>query len=112
MLYRALRPDVDPQVVAIDEDEYEVVREEGEPLGGDGVFLIDSFDVPAADEAPFLADWDAARAPLASRRGYLGARLYRADSRFVGVTRWSSPLMVHRARDLLPPQPAVYQASG
>jgi hypothetical protein len=111
MLYRALRPDVDPQVVAIDEDEYEVVREEGEPHG-DGVFVIESFDVPAADAEPFLADWDTARAPLVSRRGYLGARLYRADSRFVGVIRWSSPLMVHRARELLPPQPALYQASG
>ena len=107
-MYRALRPDTEPREVTIDEAAYDVVRDEGEP-DGDGVFLIDSFDVPEAEAGAFLADWDAARAPLADRRGYLGARLYRAGPRFVEVLRWSSPLMVQRAQELLPPRPALYQ---
>ena len=111
ILYRALRSDVDPRVVAIDENEHEIVREEGEP-DGDGVFLIDRFEVPAREAETFLADWDAAHAALAGRRGYLGARLYRGGVRFVEIARWSSPLMVHRARELLPPDPALYQIPG
>ena len=111
ILYRALRSDVDPRVVTIDENDYELVREEGRPEG-DGVFLIDRFEVPGREAEAFLADWDAAHAALAGRRGYLGARLYRAGLRFVEVARWSSPLMVHRARALLPADPALYQVSG
>jgi len=111
IVYRALRSDVDPRVVAIDENEHEVVREEGAPEG-DGVFLIDRFEVPEGEAEAFLADWDAAHATLAGRRGYLGARLYRADVRFVEVARWSSPLMVHRARELLPADAALYQVAG
>jgi hypothetical protein len=107
-MYRALRPDTEPAVVAIDEAAYDVIRDEGEPHG-DGVFLIESFDVPEADADAFLADWDAARSALAGRRGYLGGRLYRAGSRYLEVLRWSSPLMVHRAHELLPPEPALYQ---
>jgi hypothetical protein len=111
ILYRALRSDVDPRVVAIDEKEYELVRDEGDP-DADGVFLIDRFEVPEREAETFLADWDAAHEALAGRRGYLGARLYRAGDRFVEVARWSSPLMVHRARELLPPDPALYQVAG
>ena len=110
-VYRALRADVDPHVVTIDESEHEVVRDAGEPAG-DGVFLIDRFEVPGEEADAFLADWDAAHAALAGRRGYLGARLYRAGARYVEVARWSSPLMVHRARELLPADPALYQVSG
>jgi hypothetical protein len=107
MTYRALRPDTRPAAVAIDAA-HEVVRERGEP-DGDGVFLIDEFEVPEAEADAFLADWEASLAPLAGRRGYLGARLHRRGERFVAVLRWSSPLMVHRARELLPPAPALYQ---
>ena len=101
-----------PPLVTVDEEEYEVVREQGEPLGAHGVFLIDRFEVAPAHHAAFLADWDAARAALAGRRGYLGVRLYRAGPSFLEVDRWSSPLMVHRARELLPPDPALYQVAG
>jgi hypothetical protein len=110
--YRALRPDVSPRVVAIDAQAYEVVREQGAATGADGVFVIDRFDVAEGEHARFLADWDAARASLAEQRGYLGVRLYRAGRSFLEVARRSSPLMVHRARDLLPPDPALYQVAG
>jgi hypothetical protein len=121
--YRALRPDVDFRIVGIGEDpagRYEVVREEGEPDGGDGVFLIDPFEVPEDEDERFLAGWDAARDVLGRQRGYLGARLHRSTAptrfRFVDVARWSSPLMVHRALRLpetrLPPDPALYQVAG
>ena len=76
------------------------------------MFLIDRFEVPAREAETFLADWDAAHAALAGRRGYLGARLHRAGVHYVEVARWSSPLMVHRARELLPPDPALYQIAG
>jgi hypothetical protein len=112
IVYRALRPDVWPRLVAIDQRNYEVVREQGEPVGADGVFVIDRFDLPDRHHEAFLADWDAARAPLAGRRGYLGVRLYQDGRSFIEVGRWSSPLMVHRARGLLPPDPALYQVAG
>jgi hypothetical protein len=41
--------------------------------------LIDPFEVPAGEDDAFLAGWDDARARLAERQGYLGARLHRAD---------------------------------
>jgi hypothetical protein len=99
--YRALRPGAGPRSVSIGEgDGYVVVREDAtggwDRISG-GVVLIDHFDVPAGEEDAFLAGWDDTRAELAAHRGYLGARLYRADARFVEVARWSSPLMVQRA---------------
>ena len=102
VLYRALRPDVDFRFVSVAEgDGYEVVREDGAPDTPGGVVLIDPFEVPAGEDAAFLAGWDAARAVLAQRQGYLGARLHRAtgpaEFRFVELARWSSPLMVQRA---------------
>jgi hypothetical protein len=96
--YRALRPGAGPRFVSVGEgDGYELVREDGTPDVDGGVVLIDPFEVPAGEEDAFLAGWDDARAELAGHRGYLGARLYRADVRFVEVARWSSPLMVQRA---------------
>jgi hypothetical protein len=100
--YRALRPDADYPFVTIGEGEgYEVVREDGTPDVDGGVLMIDPFQVPAGEDDAFLAGWDADRAALAGRQGYLGSRLHRAagpaDFRFVGLTRWSSPLMVQRA---------------
>ena len=63
-----------------------------------------------------LAAWEAVHAALSDRRGYLGSRLYHApaaDFRFVDVTRWSSPLMFFRAREVaalpFPSHPALYQ---
>ena len=109
MIYRALRPEVEPAEIVI--AGHEVVHEQGEPEG-DGVFHIERFDVPDRLHAEFAADCREARARLAGARGYLGARLYRDGDRFTEVARWSSPLMVHRARDLLPPEPALYQRSG
>jgi hypothetical protein len=96
--YRALRPGAGPRFVSIGEgDGYEVVREHGTPDVAGGVVLIDRFEVPAGEDDAFLAGWDAGRADLAGQRGYLGARLYRADRRYVELARWSSPLMVQRA---------------
>jgi hypothetical protein len=117
VLYRALRPDVEFRFVSIGEgDDYEVVREEGTPDISGGVVLIEPFEVPAGEDDAFLTGWDAAHAFLAGQRGYLGARLHRAagpaDFRFVGLTRWSSPLMHFRAAPEalpFPSHPALYQ---
>jgi heme-degrading monooxygenase HmoA len=109
VLYRALRGDVAFRFVAVaaaDADStapgrYEAVHEEGAPDGSEGVTLIDPFEVPAGEDAPFLAGWERARAALADQRGYLGTRLHRSvgdsDFRFVDLARWSSPLMFARA---------------
>jgi heme-degrading monooxygenase HmoA len=116
VLYRALRADVDFRFVEIGAGGapaptsefpahgalYEVVREDATPDVEGGVVLINPFEVPAADDDRFLAGWDAARGVLAGQQGYLGTRLYEAagaaDFRYVDVARWSSPLMVARAR--------------
>ena len=129
-LYRALRGDVDFPFVRIRVDpagRYEVVREEGEPDGEDGVLLINPFEVPEGEDERFLAGWEAAREFLGRQRGYLGTRLHRSagasDFRFVNVARWSSPLMFHRATQdpgfqaagagmPFRSHPALYQASG
>jgi hypothetical protein len=108
LVYRAIRPDVWPRVVAVRASA--VVFETGEP-DGDGVFAIERFEVPQAEHDAFVADWAEARSALAAQRGYLGARVHRDGDEFVALTRWSSPLMVHRARALLPPDPALYQRS-
>jgi heme oxygenase (mycobilin-producing) len=81
---------------------YEVAREEGTPELEGGVFLIEPFELPEHEDERFLAAWDRARDVHARQRGYLGTRLHRslgpADFRFVEIARWSSPLMVARAR--------------
>ena len=115
-LHRALRADVRPRFVALGTaapgsgDAYEVVHEDGEPAGAGGAVLIERFAVPAGGDERFTAAWEALRARLAPRRGYLGARLHRgagtAQGRFVAVVRWSSPLM--HARTLQ--QPEVQEA--
>ena len=79
---------------------YEVVHEDG-ALDGDGVILINAFEVsPDADER-FIAGWNRARELLAGHPGYLGTRLHRslgpADFRFVNIARWSSPLAFAKA---------------
>jgi heme oxygenase (mycobilin-producing) len=80
---------------------YEVVYEDGAPDGGDGVILINAFEVPAEADEPFVAAWHQARDLLAAQRGYLGTRLHRslgpADFRFVNIARWSSPLAFSKA---------------
>ena len=116
-LYRALRDDVDFRFAALGAaGPYAVVREEGAPDTEGGCLLIDPFEVPAGEDERFLADWDASRAALDGRRGYLGARLLHSDEddfRFVGITRWSSPLMFFRAREAaaisFASHPALYQ---
>src|SRR4051812_39664570 len=91
---------------------YDVVHEDGEPDGGDGVVLINVFEVPAEADGPFVAGWHRARELLAGRPGYLGTRLHRslgpADFRFVNVARWSSPLAFSRAVG----DPAFVQAAA
>jgi heme oxygenase (mycobilin-producing) len=112
-LFRALRSDVDLRFVDIarvDSAEerfashpslYEVVHEDGTPDREGGVVLINHVEVPAGEDARFMAGWERAREALASERGYLGTQLHRsvgaADFRFVDFARWSSPLMFSRA---------------
>jgi hypothetical protein len=132
VLYRALREDVAFRFVATTSapvatafgarsGEYEVVHADGEPDGREGVTLINPFEVPAEEDERFLAGWHDIRRSLSSQRGYLGTRLHRsddADLRFVNVARWSSPLMVARARrgvDTTGPfasHPALYLVAG
>jgi heme-degrading monooxygenase HmoA len=80
---------------------YEVVYEDGQSDGTDGVLLINLFEVPSESDDGFLAGWHETRAFLAGRPGYLGTRLHRsvgpADFRFVNIARWSSPLAFARA---------------
>jgi heme-degrading monooxygenase HmoA len=80
---------------------YEVVRDAGSVDGHGGVLLIDLLEVPAAEDERLLASWDEVRDVLARQAGHLGARLYRCAGRggfrFVGMARWSSPLMYARA---------------
>jgi heme-degrading monooxygenase HmoA len=120
VLHRALREDADLRFVAVTGVEdaagwepaagdpfpahsalYEVVHEDGEPDGTEGVILINAFEVARGEEERFLAPWRGARDVLAQQRGYLGTRLHRAvgdaDFGFVNIARWSSPLMFFRA---------------
>lgn len=109
-LHRALRQDaafrfVDVALVDFPGAEhanlYEVMREDGTPDVEGGVVLIEPFEVPGNQDERFLAGWDRARDVLERQRGYLGARLHRnlgpGGFRFVGIARWSSPLMYARA---------------
>jgi heme-degrading monooxygenase HmoA len=90
---------------------YEVVHEDG-ALDGDGVILINAFEVPADADEPFITGWNRARELLAAQPGYLGTRLHRslgpADFRFVNIARWSSPLAFAKAVE----QPAFRQAAA
>jgi hypothetical protein len=101
-VYRALRDDAPYRFVAIAPGAaYEAHFEDGDPAGAGGVVLVEPFEVPPADDEPFLAAWREAYAALTGQRGYLGTRLYRgvarAEPRWVEVARWSSPLMYFRA---------------
>jgi hypothetical protein len=125
-LYRALRVDVALRFVEIarltepDADRapappfaahtalYDVVRSDGDLDGAGGAVLISPFEVPAGEDDRFLAGWERLRELFAARQGHLGTRLHRsrgpADFRYVGVVRWSSPLMY--ARTMQEPEPA------
>jgi len=125
VLHRALRPDVDLRFVDVARADapgwrdalaaagataaaatyaaaYERIREDGRPGGEGGVVRVEPFEVPPGGEGEFLAAWDRARAVEARQQGYVGTRLHRSAAgaafRFVAMTRWSSPLMVARAR--------------
>jgi heme-degrading monooxygenase HmoA len=112
LLYRALRADVRFRYVAVGAapagefharaGRYEIVREHATPDVAGGAVLIEPYEVAPEDDDRFLAGWDAVRAAHAEQQGYLGARLHRAvepaDLRFVEIARWSSPLMLARAR--------------
>jgi hypothetical protein len=101
-VYRALREDVAFRFVTIAPgDAYEVVHADGDPDGAGGVVLVEPYEVPPVEDERFVTAWREAHAALATRRGYLGGRLYRglgpAEPRWVEIARWSSPLMVARA---------------
>ena len=108
-LHRALRADVPHRFASL---------EAGGPDAAGGVLLIVPFEVPAGEEARFLAAWETVREVLSARRGYLAAQVLRdRDGRVVAVVHWSSPLMYARALreegDLIaalpfPAQPALY----
>ena len=114
MRYRALRADAAFPLVEIN-GSYETIYEDGDPHGHGGVLLIEPFEVPVDGDEEFVAAWHAARDILARAQGYLGARLLRGtdtDFSFVGVVRWSSPLMYARAHKPAMPfasHPALYQ---
>jgi Antibiotic biosynthesis monooxygenase len=114
ILHRALRGDVRFRFASVAPEghpielpfethsgRYEIVHDDGTPVGTEGVTLINPFEVPADADDRFLAGWDQARGLFAEQRGYLGTRLHRslgpADFRFVNIARWSSPLMFARA---------------
>jgi hypothetical protein len=116
-LHRALREDVLLRFVSVSRSDevagvpftrhsarYELVHEDGDLDGAGGVFRISALAVEPADDERFLTAWHAVRAVLATQRGYLGTRLYvsaaPADFRFIEIARWSSPLMIFRARAL------------
>ena len=115
-LYRALRADVDfPFVEIASGATYEVVHEDGDPDGDGGALLIELFEVTPDRDEEFRAAWNTTRQALAAAQGYLGSRLYRgeADFRYVGIVRWSSPLMFARVEKPAMPfasHPALYQA--
>jgi hypothetical protein len=94
-LFRAIRADAESRFVGIaPEGPYTLVHEEGVVDEPDGVLLIDS----------------SALAPAPGRRGYLGLRRYAADGLpDVSIARWSSPLMVQRARPAVSGHAALYQ---
>jgi quinol monooxygenase YgiN len=117
VLYRALREDATLRWVAVtrldtpdastrsaSDAAYEEVHDEGAVDDAGGVVLIVAFEVPAAGDERFRAAWEEARAADARQPGCLGTRLHRslgpARLRWVQISRWSSPLMVHRARQL------------
>jgi hypothetical protein len=84
-LYRAIRADAGYRFVAVSPGgEYALVREDGTMAVAGGVVLIAVHDAPP--ELP------------AGRRGYIGSRLYRGPAGLVEIARWSSPLMVFRAK--------------
>jgi len=94
-LFRAIRADAESRFVGIAPDgPYAVVYEDGAVDDPGGVLLI---DVTALDPAP-------------GRRGYLGMRRYAAEALpEVTIARWSSPLMVQRARPAVSAHAALYQ---
>jgi heme-degrading monooxygenase HmoA len=112
-LYRAIRDDAPVRFVSVAPGgAYELVHEDGDVDGPGGVILIEPFAVAPGDDQRFLADWQRRRALLAGQRGYLGSRLHHARGHeevpYVGIGRWSSPLMRHRALQ----RPDVQAAAG
>ena len=98
-LYRAIREDTPIRFASVAPgDSHELIHEDGDVDGEGGIIRIDGFDEDG------LVAWREAHAVFATRRGYLGTRLYRsADGGFVAIARWSSPLMVQRADPSHPP---------
>ena len=114
-LFRALRDDVAARFVAVTPDagRFEIVHEDGDVDGAGGVTLIEPFEIAPGGDERFLADWQRLRTLFAASRGYLGGRLHRAGADgegfpYVGIGRWSSPLMRHRALQ----RPDVQTAAG
>lgn len=122
-LHRALRDDAAFRFVVIGAanpstafpargGRYGVRHEDGTPDGRDGVIEVCPYEVPEHDAERFVTGWGRVRALLAAERGYLGTRLHEAVDdaafRFVDVARWSSPLMVSRARG----RPEVQEAAS
>jgi hypothetical protein len=101
-LYRAIRDDTPVRFVSVAPgDSHELIHEDGDVDGDGGIIRIDVFD----DRG--LVAWREVREVFATRRGYLGTRLYRGvDGGFVSIARWSSPLVVQRAD---PSHPPLYQ---
>jgi heme oxygenase (mycobilin-producing) len=61
----------------------------------EGVVLINSFEVPAADAEEFIAAWEKARDYLQTQPGYIDTDLHQAvasdaEFQFVNVAHWAS----------------------
>ena len=75
---------------------YQAVAAEQRLTNGQAmVTLINPFEVPPADDDPFVTSWDAAREQLSRQPGYHGTTLYRAVQpgtrfRYVNIAHWAS----------------------
>ena len=107
-LYRAIRDDTSVRFVSVAPgDAYELVHEDGDVVGPGGVIQITTF---AGADTGFLPAWRRPHEIERGRRGYLGMRRYAATGLpDVTIARWSSPLMVQRARPAVSAHAALYQ---
>ena len=93
---------------------YRVVREDASGADdGNGVTLINAFEVPAGADEAFVAAWEGAQQFMQAQRGYWGTRLHeavspQADFRFVNIARWESVAALGAAMAALSSRAAAF----